>query len=367
MNELDEPLRLLRQGGNWALELTRMIAVDRHVLRPEKRKINGADSVVRHLKERCAPALVREALDLIVGQDGGADCVFALEGERWVQLAQDPDAQSASALSSLRQVVVGLRAEVMTLRAMHEALRGRLAQLEHRALQTPFDPARAVARLPGRRDASLRPAAARGRASLPAPDAAAAVPSIAAARTELSVGAEAAAGTPGQPALEPAPAATPGTDEPAATALALPQHADLVVGLRQLLGAEPELCHERGPPPRDLQGFYVSRVLDAADRELAAIVLDLRAGAELGGRLLGLPPGAWQEQAKATPTSDLLDAMNEVANNIGGFINRANLDTRVRVQPLEAYHPQAHTWLAKCRAALLSSTKSGGHLWIGAR
>ena len=107
--------------------------------------------------------------------------------------------------------------------------------------------------------------------------------------------------------------------------------------------------------------------IDAADQELGAILLDTGGGMELGGRLLGFPPGAIEEQAKAEPSSDMLDAMNEVTNNLGGFINRANPDLRVRVRPLEKFSSAEFDWLPKNTARLGCTTKTGGRLWLAAR
>jgi hypothetical protein len=76
MNELDEPLRLLRRHGSWTLEVTWHVAVDRHVLKPERRRVNGTDRVVRQLKERCAPPLVREALNLLTRRCGASAATY---------------------------------------------------------------------------------------------------------------------------------------------------------------------------------------------------------------------------------------------------------------------------------------------------
>lgn len=344
MNELGEPLRLLRMDGTWTLEMTRMVPVDKHVLKPERRRLKGADCVVRHLKEHGVPALVRETLDLIVGQDDGSDRVFALEGEHWVQTL-DADGEG-SGVAALAEVVSNLRGELVTMRALHEALRSRIAYLERRAAQLPAEQARPAVRPATRRDAvpaSLRPGLVRSRSLTPAAEAALPV-----AATELSA-----------PAVQPA--------DGAAARIKLPVFADLVTCLKQLLGVDPELRHERGAPPAELGPFFVSRVVDAADEEVAVVLLDASAGAELGGCLLGLPPTALAEMARGELSADVMDAMNEVTNNLGGFINRANLDTRVRVRPLERYDESTLPWLAKCKATLGSTTKSGGQLWIAAR
>jgi hypothetical protein len=348
----DQPLRLLRRRGHWALEVTRMVPVDRHVLRPERRRVSGADSVVRHLKERCAPTLVREALDLIVGQDDGFDRAFELEGEHWVQVddEQPPHRSSGSAIASLTATVSELRAELTSMRALHEALRSRLAHLERRITTAPpLDYGRAATRPSPRREpavGSLRPGAARTRQ--PPPDAAADV----VAATEIAA-----------TALAPAPVA-----EPVAKAtLTLPLHADVATCLKQLLGADPELRHERAGLPKDLSAFFVARVIDTTDQELGAILFDKQAGLELGGRLLGFPPSAVAEQLKEELSTDMLDAMNEVVNNLSGFINRANLDIRVHVCPLQKCDPAALPWLEKCPAHLGSVTKNGGRLWLAGK
>jgi hypothetical protein len=368
MNELNEPLRLLRKHGHWTLEVTKLVPIDRHVLRPERRRVNGTDSVVRHLKERCAPSLVREALDLIIGEDDGSDRAFELEGEHWIQLQDQAEVETpGSAYTALVAVVGELRAELTTMRALHEALRERLAAVERRSLQMPpADYGRSALRGSPRRELTgpaLRPglrARSAAPAELPAPTVveAAAVPAgLGEART--------------QAAVAPAPAAAEATLETkqptAKPLLVMPQQADIATCLKQLLGADAELRGEKGNLPKDLDAFYVSRVVDAADREVGAILLDLRGGVELGGRLLGFPPPSIEEQAKSDPSSDMLDAMNEVTNNLGGFINRANPDLRVRVRPLEKFTSAEFAWLPQNSVRIGNATKTGGRLWITAR
>jgi hypothetical protein len=369
MNELNEPLRLTRKRGHWTLEVTKLVPIDRHVLRPERRRVNGTDSVVRHLKERCAPSLVREALDLIVGEDDGTDRAFELEGEHWVQLQDQADAEtSGSAHAALVAVVGELRAELTTMRALHEALRGRLAAVERRSLQLgAADYGRGGLRAAPRRElggASLRPAL-RGRSAAPAAHEAAATAIAGAPAAGLEDARTQAAVTPVAAAAE-AKSATP-EPPPTRPLLVMPQQADIATCLKQLLGADAELRSERGNLPKDLDAFYVSRVIDAADKEVGAILLDLRGGVELGGRLLGFPPSAIEEQAKADPSSDMLDAMNEITNNLGGFINRANPDLRVRVRPLEKLSSAEFGWLSTSSARIGNATKTGGRLWISAR
>jgi len=370
MNELNEPLRLLRKRGHWTLEVTKLVAIDQHVLRPERRRVNGTDSVVRHLKERCAPSLVREALDLLIGDDDGTDRAFELEGEHWIQL-QDDSAQEAAGSShaSLLAMVGELRIELMTMRALHEAMRGRLAVLERRSLQlAPSDYGRSQLRGATRRElpsASLRPAA-RARSLTPSEAPASAPAEVVAAAAPLGLGlgearTQAAAGAPA--AVAPTPAAVP----PSKPVLVMPSQAEIATCLKQLLGADAELRLEKGNLPKDLDDFYVSRIVDPADEEVGAILLDLRCGVELGGRLLGFPTSAIEEQAKSDPSADILDAMNEVTNNLGGFVNRSNPDLRVRVRPLEKFTSAQFGWLPQNAARAGSATKTGGRLWLATR
>jgi hypothetical protein len=376
MNELNEPLRLLRKRGNWMLEVTRLVAIDQHVLRPERRRVNGTDSVVRHLKERCAPSLVREALDLLIGDDDGTDRAFELDGEHWIQQQDDSTGEAAGAgNAALLAMISELRTELTTMRVLHEALRGRMAALERRSLQMPpADYGRTALRGAARRElaaASLRPAARPPSAAPPADS-----PSIAPAPlaggpvgpggplAQLGEARTQAAGA------GPVPATAPTALEPAAPArpaLTMPTHADVATCLKQLLGVDAELRHEKGNLPKDLDAFYVSRIVDSKDEEVGAILLDLRGGVELGGRLLGFPAAAIEEQANAEPSADILDAMNEVTNNLGGFVNRANPDLRVRVRPLEKFSSVEFGWLPQNTARIGDTTKTGGRLWIAAR
>jgi len=364
MHQLDEPLRLMRSRGKWTLELTKLVPVERDVLRPERRRVNGTESVMRTLKERCAPTSVRQALDLIVSDDDGSDRAFALEGEHWVQLTDDAGPELASRYDALERVVRELRAELSAMRALHEALRGRLAAIERRALHVPpADYGRAALRASTRpTPASLRPA--RARSVLPAAgDAGPLVtaPAMAPALAALGDARTQASQVPGV-AAAPAVVAAPGKP-----LLIMPQHADLVTCLKQLLGNDPELRAEKPSLPKDLNDFYVSRIVDAADQELGAILLDLPGGVELGGRLLGFPSASIAEQAKSEPSADMLDAMNEIVNNLGGFVNRANPDLRVRVRPLQKFGSAEFAWLPLNAARVGATTKTGGRLWIAAR
>lgn len=380
MNELNEPLRLLRKRGSWTLEVTKLVAVDEHVLRPERRRVNGTDSVVRHLKERCAPSLVREALDLLIGDDDGSDRAFELEGEHWVMLAEESQAEAAGASTAKLLAMIGeLRVELTTMRALHEAMRGRLAAVERRSLSMgPGDYGRSALRGASRREqaaGSLRPGA-RARSVAPgdepalgAPQAFAPSPQPAAPDREQAHEPHALAEDRTQAAVAPPaqPEPVAPVEAPAKPALAMPAQPDIATCLKQLLGVDAELRAERGNLPKDLDGFYVSRIIDSSDHEVGAILLDLRGGVELGGRLMGFPAAAIEEQAKTEPSSDILDAMNEVTNNLGGFVNRANPDLRVRVRPLEKFSVTEFGWLPKNTARIGNTTKTGGRLWLAAR
>ena len=373
MNELNEPLRLLRTRGSWTLEVTKLVAVDAHVLRPERRRVSGTDSVVRHLKERCAPSLVREALDLLIGDDDGTDRAFELEGEHWVPLADDVPTDSAGASTATLLAMIGeLRAELTTMRALHEAMRGRLAAVERRSLQMgSADYGRSQLRGPSRREhaaGSLRPSA-RGRSIAPGDEAALTAPAVAEVATPAALPATPALGEDRTQAAvaPPAAPAPPAAEVLAKPLLAMPAPADIATCLKQLLGVDAELRLERGNVPKDLDGFYVSRIMDSSDQEVGAILLDLRGGVELGGRLMGFPASAIEEQAKSEPSSDIMDAMNEVTNNLGGFVNRANPDLRVRVRLLEKFNVTEFGWLPKNTARVGHTTKTGGRLWISAR
>ncbi|HEX2873739.1 MAG TPA: hypothetical protein VHP33_20930 [Polyangiaceae bacterium] len=371
MNELNEPLRLLRKRGSWTLEVTKLVAVDEHVLRPERRRVNGTDSVVRHLKERCAPSLVREALDLLIGDDDGSDRAFELEGEHWVMLAEDAPTDAGGASTATLLAMIGeLRVELTTMRALHEAMRGRLAAVERRSLQmSSADHGRSALRGASRREhapGSLRPGA-RARSLAPGEEPALAAPAVVAptpqpAAPTLGEDRTQAVGAP--PAL---PEALAPVGAPAKPGLAMPTQPDIASCLKQLLGVDAELRAERGNVPKDLDGFYVSRIVDSSDQEVGAILLDLRGGVELGGRLMGFPAAAIEEQAKSEPSSDIMDAMNEVTNNLGGFVNRANPDLRVRVRPLEKFSVAEFGWLPKNTARIGNTTKTGGRLWLAAR
>jgi hypothetical protein len=309
---------------------------------------------------------VRAALDLIAGQDDGISRAFQLDGEHWVQLQDEADELSSTTNAALKAMVAELRAELLTLRAMYEGLRNRLAQVERRTLhQVPAEPPR-LPRGPARREPSLRPGPRQPVVSVTLAAATSDEQQLAEARTHAAVspfGAPGAEVAEVPQAAEAAPASSPTANK----VLALPTHADIATCLKQLLGADAELRPEKGALPEDFANFYISRVVDAEDVEVAAFLLDQRAGAELGGTLLGLPAATIEEQAAEEPSADLLDAMNEVTNNLGGFLNRANPDIRTRVTPLKRLGEAESGWLPQNAARIGSATKTGGRLWLARR
>ncbi len=238
----------------------------------------------------------------------------------------------------------------MVLRALHEALLVRVAELERAgvARKREAEPQRSVQRVPSRR-ALLESLNATAAAPPPAPS------PIDPPRASAPV----------EPQAAPAAESTPG-ETPAGPSLALPSQAD-VAGCVQLLAPDVVLTLVSGPLPADLSEVLGARLAADSGEALGVVLVDRRAQAMLGGGLLGVPKAAREEQGRRGLDNDVLEAFNEVLNNLGGLVNRVNPACYTRLGALERLDSDALPWLARPRSKLGFALPSGGALWFAAR
>jgi len=344
------PARLLCRRGVWALELVKLVPVDRNVFQPRVQRLEGADAVLQHLKRSGDnPALAAAASQLMRGTRTDEERAFdAVDGD-WVpgELGTRRDAQRPSSPppgNAHAAEVAELRAELLVLRASHERLRERVQRLE-----------------------AQWNAAGRGREVLSIPP----TPSFAMA-TSSDVPQPATFAAIAQP---PAATATRVSAEPAGavSGLRLPSVAALNESLHALIGDQASVREKRPVAfvPSKLGPCWVSRLIDDEGHDVGAIVADRAAAIALGGALMLLPENEIEAQrALPTPSDDILGAMSEVANNLCEAINqRAGGGLQVRVKPIEPLTPGSLEWAERAAVHGLSCElqDSAGQLFLFAR
>ena len=366
-----EAVRLTRRGGSWSLEFTRLVAVDEHLMRPERRRIAASTDALLRVAPSCPPERLREA-ELLMGQeDDGSERVFELAEEGWAPAPTVTHSERPLARREASALVSDLHAQLLGMQALYDSLLARVVVLEHNArrVESALEP-RPAQRVPSRRDMLL---------SLQGSNAAA--HSALGASETLQATAPAASPEVKPPAPAPAPAAPapaprapePKTSESAEGAtppgtphLSLPSESD-ILGCMQMLAADVELKTEKGSLPGDLSEFMVAHLVGEANDVLGVLLVNQRAGAMLGGGLLGVPLPTREEQGVRGLDKDTQEALNEVFNNLGGLVNRANPKCYTRLSALERVTPERLPWLAKPAKKLGFSTPADGALWLVAR
>jgi hypothetical protein len=349
---------LTLQGGRWVLETSRLVAIDRDVMRQEQQRIVGADAVLDHLRRlEQGRQLAQGAADLMrASHDQESPCFGAFDGA-WlpVETRQAAAPDELESLDELKQQFAELRAELLVLRASHQRLRQRVAELEkvrHLGPALERERGRELARDREPATRSLRFGQPRA-VERPAPEP---LPRVQAADATLTPATVASAEA---PALEPTPAA-PGP-------MGLAPRAELVECLQNLLGSEHDFVANAQKLPELSPAFFVSKLFDDAKQEVGCFVLDSRGTAELGGTLLGVPAPAIEEQATSgAPSEDCLSAASEVCNNLSGVVNRAGC--HITAGPLSPWTEGALPWLSNwSQRAVTLATQGGGRLWLLAR
>jgi hypothetical protein len=366
-----EPLRLLRRGGTWSVEYTRLVAVDEHILRPEQRRVAASREALRSLAKGCPPERIQEALVLMGEDDDGSERTFELADDGWAESLRSRPSELPCSRGELGALLADTKAQLVVLRGLYDALLTRVVHLEsEKARPLRSMPPRVARRVPSRKSvfdalcsdpvppdqaafrAGTAPTTTNPTSLGPSPNArAAAVAPVSAAPASR------------EPALDPGETQL----SPTGPSLSMPGGTELVACL-QMLAAGVPVTQVRTPPPAELSTHYVALISEESSNEaLAALLFDKRAAAEFGGGIFGATPAERDREATEGLSADSLDGLNEVANNLTGLINRANPKRPVRLGALEFAAHALPAWLTKPAKKLGFSTREDGCLFLLAR
>lgn len=120
--------RLSYENGQWTLETSELVRLDRDLYRPERKRIAGADAILLHLQSKGENALLSAAQRLMhhSEHDGSYE---ALDGD-WVAVEPSIPSGRPSRSEQLSDEVAELKAEVVLLRAAYAGVASRLRKLE---------------------------------------------------------------------------------------------------------------------------------------------------------------------------------------------------------------------------------------------
>lgn len=301
--------RLSYDHGQWSLETSELVRLDRNLYRPEKRRIDGTDAILAHLRSRGEGALLSAAERLIRVSDADGSTYEAHEGE-WIESERSLVPGRPSRSQQLADEMSELRAELLMLRAAYSGLVERLRKLER---------------------AGDRPARTSPRAAEP-----------------------------------------PSVPEPVTrTGLRLPQGEAVVAALRKLIGETLELEEVSELLPSDTAEFAdldTCLFLDETGDECAAALSNLRGTIECGGLLLGVPLSTIEEQVQAGEAeTDLVLGMSEVFTNLVGMLNREPGNPQLFGVPVTKAPISRLPWLNNPSSILTFGTPTGGRVWLIAR
>ncbi len=373
-----DPIKLVRRSGQWSLEFNRLVAVDEQIMRPERCHVAATGEVLRALAPGCSPERVREVDTLMQQPDDGNERVFELDEDGWVPVSGVTHSQRPPSRAEMMALIADLQTQLTLMRGLHDALITRMVAMEAALAKPPADPdpppQRTGRRVPSRRDMlavlqgpgplaldGLRPPepspahAATAAAESPVPATATPAPAPEAAQQVAVSDPKPAEATPDQ-----------GPKTPAAASLVLPSSGDVIHCLK-MLAPDVVVAPESAGLPADVSDCFVARLVDAADEALGVILINQRAGAALGGGLLGIPLTARDEQGRRGIAKDTLEGLNEICNNIVGLLNRKNPKGYAKLRPLERMNPTTLPWLGKPATTLGLATPPNGALWLAAR
>lgn len=396
MRSIAEPgRRLSYDDGHWTLETTELMRLDRDLYRPEKRRIDGTEAILAHLRSKGEGALLSSAERLIRVSDLDGSTYEAQDGE-WVVSEPSIPPGRPSRSEALSHDVDELRAEVVLLRAAYSGLTSRLRKLERFMTEIEAGrvrvPPAAVPDAPQIHErveplgAAEKPVAAA--AAAPVIPAAVAAPSqelrqdltLKSGGTPDAVVGGAVLGAPApalkQPDAEPQsqPEAEPRSQPeggPSFAPVSLPGMPAILSCLRQLVGdglALEQLKEKLPTTPEALEKLDVSLFIDDQGNERAVVFANPRATVELGGQLLGIPKAAQEEQLQAGEIEqDLVLAMSEIFNNLSGVVNREEGNPHLKAEAIGKAPLERLPWLDQASAVLTLATPTGGRLWLVAR
>ncbi len=364
------PSRLLCRRGRWALEMTRLIAIDSHILQPRSQRVEGNEAILMQLKRSVDANLAQSAAQLMRSLRGDEERSFDLVDGEWVPAGGTSSQTSEEAVVErtglLESALTELRAEVLMLRASHQRLKRRVETLEARAENFEVAPRKAVekAALTPARFASARP-----------PDSEPRIPVAPAIPQHTpDVNGTLASGRPSEPGEQRAMGAVVAQRNESAhlgANLTPSSPAEVVSTLTELFGGDPEYALTNEPLPEsalELVALYACQLLDDDGNAVGAVLSDIRATANLGGRLAGVPNSLIEEQAKTGLLNDTVTAaMSEVCNTLTTMLGRVPGNSNLRSSPLESFPVDRLGWVRDAKNCLAFTKPRGGTFWVVTR
>lgn len=378
------PSRLFCRRGRWALELTRLVPVDNHVLMPKRQRVEGSEAILSHLKRAGDSGVLAQGAAQIMrtGRSDEERAFDAIDGE-WVPsqgARQQPEAANdvpAGQRQDFESALAELRAEILILRGSHQRLKDRVVALEAElanvegAPRRAERPARSVARGVSLTPPRAEPVAVMApsiRSVRPAPMPFGDQPTLAAAGHAPQPPAEA---SPPSPLPVQAPARAPVAAAPPGTTITLGADSAILESLADLFGGDPGYQVSAEPLPDsalELAALYASLIVNDDGHEVGAVLADIRATASLGGRLSGLPASVIEEQAKTGVLSEAVtSAMSEVCNSLSAVLSRVPGNGQVRARPIETFPAERLRWVGSAKKCLALEKRRAGVFWIVTR
>lgn len=345
-----KPKRLVAEGGEWHLEVQRMVSVGGGILRPETRRISGQRAILEVLGHSEQHKRLRGPTERLFGsQPSESERSFNPVDGSWIPTEIVPSYMESlrarrSNESDERGLVGELLAEVTLLRAAHENILTRLQRLETMVMNGHVAAQSALASSSAAKANSAGPARAEMAPNADEPPGA---PASVAEPAEAATGpanVEEPATAEGQNgASEEAPndSEPEGSSEPEVgeerAPMKMPDLSGVGSLLSQLVGETYKLkALKELPPISQLAGGVASKVVDDADRPVGVMLADMAAAIRLGGTLLMLPDNEIETQiATNLASEDVLSAMSEVFNNLSGTLNQVKGNLHIRSTPIE--------------------------------
>lgn len=349
------PRRLSHEAGRWVLEVVRHVNLGQGLIRPTTQRLTGHRVITSYFRSNPDQAPLGKAAErLMQGDDARQPRSYTAVGGDWVvnSMAPGPGESLESVPApgrtpSLDTHLDELRAQVILLTAVQEGLLTRVARLEAR-LARGVGPSAAASVLEGPAPSSasasrapvpvLRPA--EDEESSPGADFSLA-PHTPEAPGDWSTPDEAAREQPAEVAPAPADPATPAEQ----VELELPAAVELARCITSLMGGD--VVVSEGPAlavNRTTKDCYCAGLLDATDRAVGLILMDLKATVYLGGTLMMLPASELEQQLQAqSPGEDSLAASAEICSALSNIVNQLRREP-LRLARLEKFEFRSWGW-----------------------
>lgn len=367
------PRRLSNEAGRWVMEVVRHVNLGQGLIRPTTQRLSGHRVITSYFRSNPEHAPLGKATErLMQGESSREPRSYTALGSDWVVNSMAPgpgeslESSPAPGRASARAAQLDeLRAQLVLLTAVQEGLLMRVARLEARlarggvqgapvsALErhTPARPARSSEET----EAEVEAAQSDDRAAAPRSSEGPRewrpheeIPSGRAADAPL---AEAVA----EPQEERAE-------------LELPEAAELARCVTSLMGGDVTLSEAAlFAVNRTTKDCYCAGLLDATDRAVGLILLDLKAAVYLGGTLMMLPPSELEQQLQAqSPGEDSLAASAEICSAVSGAINQLRRQP-LRLAGLEKFEFRSWGWVTEPALRRDLQDSFGGRLTVLAR